>query len=382
MKMKNSKTIMLNEDGESGGDGKETAQVGGVADWPQWTPVAAVAWSLVYAALGLFWLISGQDSPFTTGGTTMGTGPLVEKVGSTGTWIIVLALGIPAAALALAMLRNARRFRLLLIIAGAMVSVILLLFMSDFTMLVMLAYIPIVVFKLVTNADVSFYTQELTRSGWSIAYQLLCLTGGFIWLGATVSYARRSCEACMYCGRRDGPEEWTSPERARQWGRLAVYLSMVVPVFYAATRYAWALGIPLGMTEAYLRSGQEAGTWISGLFLANVGLAGALLTLGLIKRWGEVFPRWIPRLAGHCVPMALAIVPAAIISVLLVVTGITIWSSYSQMADAAANLGLDVWINVGPTLLFPFWGVALAVATLGYYYRRRGPCGKCGRGQQ
>jgi len=26
------------------------------------------------------------------------------------------------------------------------------------------------------------------------------------------------------------------------------------------------------------------------------------------------------------------------------------------------------------------WGVALAVATLGYYYRRRGPCKGCGRG--
>jgi len=35
---------------------------------------------------------------------------------------------------------------------------------------------------------------------------------------------------------------------------------------------------------------------------------------------------------------------------------------------------------LGPTLLFPVWGVALAVATLGYSYRRRGPCSVCGRG--
>jgi hypothetical protein len=35
---------------------------------------------------------------------------------------------------------------------------------------------------------------------------------------------------------------------------------------------------------------------------------------------------------------------------------------------------------IGPTALFPVWGVALAVATLGYYYRRRGPCSVCGRG--
>jgi len=39
-----------------------------------------------------------------------------------------------------------------------------------------------------------------------------------------------------------------------------------------------------------------------------------------------------------------------------------------------------VIFELGPTLLFPVWGVALAVATLGYYYRRRGPCSVCGRG--
>jgi len=36
--------------------------------------------------------------------------------------------------------------------------------------------------------------------------------------------------------------------------------------------------------------------------------------------------------------------------------------------------------QLGPTLLFPVWGIALAVATLGYYYRRRGSCKVCGRG--
>jgi len=40
----------------------------------------------------------------------------------------------------------------------------------------------------------------------------------------------------------------------------------------------------------------------------------------------------------------------------------------------------NLWIVVGPTLLFPVWGVALAVAALGYYFRRRGLCRVCGRG--
>jgi len=57
-----------------------------------------------------------------------------------------------------------------------------------------------------------------------------------------------------------------------------------------------------------------------------------------------------------------------------------------MVANLVAGGGEDVGLidgiifHVGPTLLFPVWGVALAVATLGYYYRRRGPCSVCGRG--
>jgi hypothetical protein len=162
---------------------------------------------------------------------------------------------------------------------------------------------------------------------------------------------------------------------------------MVAPVFYALTRYAWALGFPLGMSEEHLRRGQESGLWTSGLFLATFGLVGAVLTLGLVQRWGEAFPRWMIGLTGRRVPIALAVVPASLVSVLLIVGGITIWSSLEHMvaalvAGGAEGIGLigEIIFQVGSTLLFPVWGVALAVATLGYYYRRRGPCSVCGRG--
>jgi hypothetical protein len=155
---------------------------------------------------------------------------------------------------------------------------------------------------------------------------------------------------------------------------------MIAPVFYGLTRYAWALGIPWGMSQEHLRLGQESGTWISGLFLASFGLLGAALMLGLVQRWGEVFPRWMPGLAGKQVPVGLALVPAAITSVLLVVGGITAWSSSSQMLAASKSVGENFLVFVGPLLLFPLWGAGLAVAALAYYYRRRGPCKVCGRG--
>jgi hypothetical protein len=314
-------------------------------------------------------------------------GPLVGRFGPGAAWIIVMMAGIPAAAVGTAMLRGvqSRLLRPLFIIAGILLAGVLLLLMTGLNLLVLFGYIPYAVRDFFNGAKIGQVILERWTQ-WATIHQLLCLIGGFLWLAATVCYSRRSGGACLYCGRQDGPEGWNSPDNAARWGRVAVYVSMVAPVFYALTRYAWALGFPLGMSEAYLRSGQESGMWTSGLFLATFGLVGAALTLGLVQRWGEVFPRWMIGLAGRRVPIALAVVPAALVSVLLVVGGIGIWSALPPMVAALASGGAEdleliggIIFQVGPTLLFPVWGVALAVATLSYYDRRRGPCSVCGR---
>ena len=104
--------------------------------------------------------------------------------------------------------------------------------------------------------------------------------------------------------------------------------------------------------------------------------------LGLVQRWGEVFPRWMIGLSGRRVPIGLAVVPAALVSVMLIVGGIAMWSGYAEaVAEAIAGSAEDIgFIGSAPTYMFPLWGAALAVATLGYYFRRRGPCSVCGRG--
>jgi hypothetical protein len=359
-------------------------RIGGMLhNWQGWVLYAAVTWSLIYAALGVYWVLSGRGFPYAPELVSDVTGPLAVRFGPGMAWGVVLMAGIPAAAMGAAMLPGVRSrvLRYLFIIAGALLAGVLLLFMIEFNLLIQLAYIPFVVFNLLTGAEFGqAFLEGLIQSKWTIAHQLLCLTGGFLWLAATVCYSRRSAGACPYCGRLDGPEGWNSPGNAARWGRIAVYAAIVVPVFYALTRYAWALGIPLGMTEEYHRLGQESGEWISGLFLATFGLVGAVLMLGLVQRWGEVFPRWMIGLAGRRVPIALAVVPASIVSVLLMVSSPALWFAYAPMAAAAAASGQDIRIVVGPVLLFPVWAVALAVATLGYYYRRRGPCSVCGRG--
>lgn len=363
------------------------AQGGGVRDWRHWVPHAAVVWSLAYGALGVYWAVTGRGFPYAPDTASIGLGPLVGQLGLGGAWIGVSLAGFPAAALGATMLRGVRRRALqrFLIIAGALLAGLLLLLMTDLNLLILLGYIPFAAFGFFTAEKGQGYLAAWTQ--WATIHQLLCLIGGFLWLAATIGFGRQSAGGCLSCGRRDGPEGWNSPARAARWGRDAVYVALVVPVFYALTRYAWALGFPLGMSEAYLRLGQERGAWTSGLFLANFGLVGAVLMLGLVQRWGECFPRWMIGLAGRRVPIALAVVPAAFVAVLLVVGGLGIWAGLGQMvatlaAGGAEGIGLigKVVFQVGPTLLFPVWGVALAVAALGYYYRRRGPCRVCGRG--
>ena len=359
-----------------------------VRDWRRWTPYAVVAWSLIYAALALYWGASGRGFPYTTETASDALGPMIGRLAPGVAWTVVIAAGIPAAGIGAAMLRGVRSapFRPLLIAAGALLAGVLLLLMTGLTLLVLLGYIPYVLVGLFTGADVVHrYLRDLTR--WPVLHQLLCLIGGFLWLAATVSYARCSGDACVYCGRRDGPEGWRSPYRAARWSRIAAYVSMVAPVFYAGTRYAWALGLALGMSQQDLRRGQGNGMWVSGVFLATFGLVGVLLTFGLVQRWGEVFPRWMIGLGRRRVPIALAVIPASVVSVLLVVGGIVVWSQLPRMVARLAAGGADrmgivaaMVFGVGGVLLFPVWGAALAVATLGYYYRRRAPCSVCGRG--
>ena len=361
---------------------------GGISTWQRWAPYGAVVWSLAYSVMGIYWAVSGLGFPYTPEAISDALGPLLGRFGPGMDWIVVVMAGLPAAVLGVAMLRGVRGklLRPLIITAGLLLVGALLLLMTGLNLLVLVGYIPAALLGRFTAERSQAYLQGWTQ--WATIHQLLCLVGGFLWMGATACYARRSVDACVYCGRRDGPEGWTSPEQAARWVSMVVYMAMVVPFLYAFTRYAWALGFPLGMSEAYLRQGQESGTWISGLFLATFGLVGALLMLGLVQRWGEVFPRWMIVLAGRRVPIALAVIPASLVSVLLIVGGIGVWSDLNRMvaawadggAESLGSLGGVIIFQLGPTLLFPVWGIALAVAALGYYYRRRGPCTMCGRG--
>src|SRR5512143_2298077 len=119
---------------------------GGVRDWQRWAPYAAVAWSLIYAALGVYWAVSGRGFPYTYTPETVSDimGPLLGRFGPGVGWIVVMIVGIPAAAVGVAMLRGvrSRALRPLLITSGALLAGVLLLLMTGLNLLVMVGYIP------------------------------------------------------------------------------------------------------------------------------------------------------------------------------------------------------------------------------------------------
>jgi hypothetical protein len=201
---------------------------------------------------------------------------------------------------------------------------------------------------------------------------ILLFVGGLLWAAATLAYQRRARAACGHCGRGHGAVG-AGPSRhgLLRWGRWAVAVACLAPLLYEVTRVAWYFGCPLGISADFLRMMQDTpGMLETGLGCAVASAVGGVLTHGLVRGWGEVYPRWIWFKAGKPVPLALAVIPASLVSLTLVPAGLmALWTP--ELRDSWA-----LWV---PSLLWVPWGVALGVATVTYYLRRRGACRHCGQ---
>lgn len=332
----------------------------------------------------MFWSLGGPGFPFGPANDPSAAITLLSEAEATETGPVIAALAFVATILAVAMARGWGRglVRALLVSFGVGAAFSLGLLIPDYRLLVVVAYTPIVVL----GAPFGFPpdTDLLAVVTWPVVNQMVCIGGGLLWAAASLVYWRQGRGMCPYCGRSDDTGAWTSPGAARRWGRWATYSAVAVPVIYALTRWAWALGIPLGISEEFLRQGEEIGLWYAGAALATVAVAGALVTLGLIQPWGEVVPRWIPLLGGRRVPPALAIVPAGLVAVVVTSAGFMFWRVTLRGGFDLGSFGtitvVDAWAAVLPELLWPLWGAALGAATFAYYLRRRGPCPDCTRG--
>jgi hypothetical protein len=314
-------------------------------------------WSLAYGALGLYWALGGAGFPFAGVRTEAWMSPLAGVAAAPG-GALIAALGLAGAIVALAMSQAWGRglVRLTLIGFGLAASLTLLLVVPDTRLLSIVGYLPALIFSLGVDAV-----------DWPIVNQAVCLAGGFAWGAATLAYYQATRSAADH-GRETRTTAVTSASPAPAWGRWATIVAVLLPLPYAITRLAWAAGYPLGISDPAMAAwATDPAVRVIELSLGGMALGGALLTLGLIQRWGEVVPGWVPVLAGRRVPPAVAVVPAAIASAVLIAGGLGLWRTV--ISQGLANPG-DV-PALATVLAFLPWGITLALATLAYVERRR-----------
>ncbi|MEU6729290.1 hypothetical protein ABZ917_36775 [Nonomuraea wenchangensis] len=190
------------------------------------------------------------------------------------------------------------------------------------------------------------------------------IAGDFASYGGRLAWTLADAAACavwaviaMKAFGTGEPPRWIRPESADRWGRVATIGAALCPLPYALYRLTWLTPWP---TDADVTGPLRADTRLQGLLLAFAALAGAVLTLGLISRWGEVFPRWVPVFHGRPVPVRLPVVAGG------AVAGICCLASPGLVVDSVVRG------QPGALLLWPYplWGALLAAAVLAYRLRR------------
>ncbi|MGK5685374.1 hypothetical protein [Actinoplanes sp. URMC 104] len=334
----------------------------------------AAGWAALYGTVALLWTVTGSGFPYGPGSDASDTSPLRAVPADVGSALFACVL-LPAAVALLVMsgtARPPRAARFILLTYVLLVAAGLLVVLPDMRLLALAGYAPMLILGAPFGWPPVDYSEVFT---WTLANQVFAVLGGVLLARAALRWQFRTAGACEDCGRDDRRGGWTSQESAERWGRPATFVAAAVPVLYALTRFAWALGIPLGLSSDGLDDLRDSGAVWAGTGLGAFAVAGAVLTLGLVQRWGEVFGRWMPGLAGRRVPIRLATVPATTVAILVMSASVAFYAD-PVFYD---KLGTDT-MAVAPMMTWPVWAVALGAATLAYALRRRPACRVCGRG--
>lgn len=160
---------------------------------------------------------------------------------------------------------------------------------------------------------------------------------------------------------RDTPAGRRLAARVLRHRRAWTILAACGPLPYALARATWLTPWPVFGGEM---AAADPTVRLWGLALSSGCWLGALLTIGLIRPWGETFPRWFPGVGGRPVPVALAAVPGLTVAALL---------CFAAVPVVLAGFGLGPGLGIAFALLFPcwIWGPSLALAVAGYVAHRR-----------
>ncbi|GAB7181756.1 hypothetical protein ATKI12_1587 [Kitasatospora sp. Ki12] len=181
-----------------------------------------------------------------------------------------------------------------------------------------------------------------------------------------------------------------APSAAPATVQLAAWAGTLAFLPYVVMKLVWALGGSFAgisgdrMYADYVRNG-SSGLWLA---LERWGLDGTVLLAavgvfllwGLVRPWGQVFPRWTLPLRGRRVPRWLPLTPALLgaatlapyglvgIGYLALCTTGVIRIRAGELATAEQALQIS-WVGM---FAFAGYGVALVVATRSYWRRTGG----------
>jgi hypothetical protein len=161
------------------------------------------------------------------------------------------------------------------------------------------------------------------------------------------------------------------PELVPAWAKVAAWVVPLTVLPSAAWRVTdWFNGIVLGRSPCHPPSTPLwEKIYVPSLSVVSVGLA--LLTIGLVRPWGEVFPRWLPWLGGRRVPVAFAVTAATIgagLVLAFMVRGVLIDAAPLKPLPPGCHVpGWEVLRWYLPMFLWP----PLLLAVTGHYWHRR-----------
>nr|WP_237690756.1 hypothetical protein [Paenibacillus caui] len=339
----------------------EKSPAAGIKGWPSWAGYAALMWSVLYGALHLYWLFGGEGYPFKYNEQAGLFSAIVTYLPAKAGGIVFVILCMLGANISLVM-RYPDRFSLprWLILAYAWgFAAGLIIFVPDISLIMVMAYAFLLKFDF----------------NWLMFNQIVCILGALLWGFAVLGYQRWARGACVYCGR----EARSEPFVLVKWSRAITWIAAAAPLPYAISRFVWAFDPKI--IHEFLQENPSA--QVTALVFGIICVIGGMLTLGLNQKWGEVFPAWFPFIGGKRVPILLAVIPASMVAIAVTAAGFVFTFAFTVVKLGYLHVDNIIFnqINtaVGPMLLWIPWGVALGLAAIAYYYRRRGQCGHCGR---
>lgn len=257
---------------------------------PRWALVAmaaAATWSLVYLGLGIAWLAGAGGNPADPAVDEGATLSLLGALGPQKGAILITGLAGLGVLLSAAMTflsptagRVALVHRLVTPLAGTL-GVVLAVVLPDYRLLAAVAYTPILLVLMLFGAA----PDNVSLWQWPEVNLAVLSLAGLAWIATAATHRQRIAGAGIEYRTGGRGDAWTKPDSVARWGRWATAIAVAVPLGYATTRYAWALGIPLGVDQQLL---DDLGNGVyAGAGLATLAVGGSVLTLGLVQRWGR-----------------------------------------------------------------------------------------------